>query len=168
MQNFQSVIKPSLKLTGVGAVLLLTGCGMGMDDATDYQSRTFTSNGEQIYYTGRSQSGTAITYQGGTMHAQMHSTSCASCHGDDRKGQRLYPRFWVVAPPLTRQALFEEHDDGHGDHQRYDRESLKRAISQGLDPAGEDLSSAMPRWRISEQDLDDLINFLFAAQSAKY
>lgn len=160
MQNYLSAIKLSLKLTGAGAVLLLTGCGMGMDDIAGYQSRNFTSNGEQIYYTGRSQSGTAITNQGGTMHAQMHRASCASCHGNDRMGQRLYPRFWIAAPPLTGRALFQDHDDGHGDHQRYDKETLKRAIRQGIDPAGEELNSAMPRWQMSEEDMDDLVNFL--------
>lgn len=154
------VLKPVLKLAGSGVVLLLAGCGMGMDDATDYAARTFSGNGEQIYYTGRSQAGTAITYQGGTMHAQMHSTSCASCHGDDRQGKRLYPKFWLVAPPLTRHALTEEHDDGHGDHERYDKNSLKVAIRQGLDPAGKALNTAMPRWQISEEDMDDLISFL--------
>lgn len=160
MYSVQAVIQPALKMTGSGLVLLLTGCGMGMDSTTDYGKRTFSSNGEQIYYTGRSQTGTAISYQGGTMHAQMHSTSCASCHGEDRQGQRLYPRFWVVAPSLTRQALFEEHDDGHGDHERYDKNSLKLAISQGLDPAGDTLNTSMPRWQISDADMDDLISFL--------
>lgn len=162
MYSVQAVIQPVLKLTGSGFVLLLTGCGMGMDDGSSSQSRAFTSNGEQIYYTGRSQTGSSITYQGGTMHAQMHYTSCASCHGDKRQGQRLYPRFWVVAPPLTRQALFEEHDDGHGDHQRYDKNSLKLAIRQGLDPAGDTLNAAMPQWRINDADMDDLISFLLS------
>ncbi|MDI3326192.1 cytochrome c [Pontibacterium granulatum] len=130
-----------------------------MDDAPG-QPSSFSSNGERIYYTGKSQTGSVITYQSGTMHAQMHRTSCASCHGNDRKGQRLYPRFWIVAPPLTRLALFQDHDDGHGDHQSYDKESLKRAIRQGIDPSGEQLNSAMPRWQMSEEDMDDLVNFL--------
>jgi len=126
------------------------------------QPRSFSSNGERIYYTGKSQTGSVITYQSGTMHAQMHRTSCASCHGNDREGKRLYPRFWIVAPPLARQALFQEHDDGHGDHQGYDKESLMRAISQGIDPSGGKLNSAMPRWQMSEDDMDDLVNFLTA------
>jgi hypothetical protein len=164
MYSVQAVVKPALKpvlkWTGGGLVLLLAGCGMGMDDATDYGTRTFSGNGEKIYYTGRSQSGTAVTYQGGTMHAQMHNTSCASCHGSERQGQRLYPRFWLVAPALTKSALTEEHDDGHGDHQRYDRNSLAVAIRQGLDPAGDALNKAMPRWQINDEDMNDLISFL--------
>lgn len=166
MQRTQSLIKPSLKLAGGGVVLLLAGCGMGMDDATDYRSRTFTSNGEQIYFTGRSQSGTAITSQGGTMHAQMHNTACVSCHGENRQGKRFYPTFWIVAPPLTRVALTEEYDDGHGDHQRYDEKSLKQAISKGLDPAGKELNSVMPRWRMSEGDMNDLTRFLMSDHDA--
>ncbi|SIS65583.1 c-type cytochrome [Neptunomonas antarctica] len=162
MDSVQAVTKLAIKLAVGGVVLLLAGCGMGMDDGSKYGSRTFNSNGEQIYYTGRSQSGAAISYQGGTMHTQMHSTSCASCHGDDRQGQRLYPQFWVVAPPLTRHTLIEGGDDGHGDHQRYDKRSLKAAIRQGLEPGGEILNTAMPRWQISDEDMDDLISFLIS------
>lgn len=160
MYSVKRIIKPVIKLISGGLVLLLAGCGMGMDDATDYGARDFSSNGETIYFTGRNQSGSTITYRGGTMHAQMHNTTCASCHGDDRQGQRLYPKFWVVAPPLTRHSLTEEHDDSHGDHERYDKNSLKLAISQGLDPAGNALNTAMPRWDISDSDMEDLISFL--------
>ena len=162
MYNVKSVTKPLLTFTGGGLTLLLVGCGMGMDDVTDDGTRIFSGNGEKIYYTGRSQSGSVITYQGGTMHAQMHNTSCASCHGTERQGQRLYPRFWLVAPALTKSALTEEHDDGHGDHERYDKNSLKVAIRNGLDPAGKALNSAMPRWQISEEDMDDLTGFLLS------
>ena len=45
-------------------------------------------------------------------------------------------RFWLVAPPLTRNALFDNHDDeqGHGEHDSYDSQSLRRAVAQGIDP----------------------------------
>ena len=154
MQCFQTVIKPSVKLAGIGAVLFLTGCGMGMDDASD-QTRSFTSNGEQIYYTGRSQTGCDHLSKWNNARSDA---PCFPCQLSWKwsHGAKVYPRFWIFAPPLTGQALFEEHDD----HQRYDKENLKRAIRKGIDPAGRELNYAMPRWQMSKEDIDDLVNFL--------
>jgi cytochrome c1 len=75
------------------------------------------------------------------------------------------PRFWIKAPPLTADALFGDDDhgnetSGHGDHENYDRDSLSRAITDGLDPGGEPLNQAMPRWSMSDPDLNDLIAYL--------
>ena len=73
---------------------VLVGCDMSvshMYSAAD-KSRTYPTNGEQIYFTGRSQAGSLIAYQGGNMHAQMHVTACADCHGGHREGgRRMYP-----------------------------------------------------------------------------
>ncbi len=81
------------------------------------------------------------------------------------KGRRLMPRFWIKAPALTGDALFDDADhkqdsSGHGDHGNYDAVSLRRAITEGVDPAGEPLDQAMPRWSMNESDLNDLIAYL--------
>lgn len=125
----------------------------------------FRSNGERIYFTATSSSGAPIRSAGGSMHMQMRGAGCVNCHGADRQGGRLTPRFWKLAPPLTPAALFEEHDDdpgddGHGDHEGYDDATLGRAITEGLDPGGKPFDSGMPRWSMSDQDLADLIEFL--------
>jgi mono/diheme cytochrome c family protein len=66
-------------------------------------------------------------------------------------------------------ALTEEDHDGDGDHgdgggemehPPYDEETFKRAVTRGLDPGGDSLDPAMPRWRMSDQDLGDLIAYL--------
>ena len=46
------------------------------------------------------------------------------------------------------------------DHVPYTEEPLKRAIPRGLDPAGNPLDDPMPRRRISESDLNDLVEFI--------
>jgi hypothetical protein len=51
----------------------------------------------------------------------------------------------------------EEHEE---EHPPYTDELIKRAITEGLNPAGEPLDRTMPRWRMSEEDLDDLVEFL--------
>lgn len=143
----------------------LAGCDIGMGPREKQPTRIgFESNGEQIYFTGMSASGGAISFSGGGMHVRMHGGSCASCHGVDRRGgARMMPRFWVVAPPITSDALFgEEHADvsGHVNHPAYSEASLRRAIIDGIDPSGESLDRAMPRWSIGEQDLHDLVEYL--------
>lgn len=143
--------------------VVLVGCDMSVShmNSTVDKSRIYSTNGEQIYFTGRNHAGSQIAYQGGNMHAQMHITACADCHGEQREGgRRMYPTFWLKAPPLTRESLFGEHDDGHDDHAAYTRESLKRAITYGVDPSGKHLDTAMPRWLMTESDLDDLVDYL--------
>lgn len=137
-------------------------------------SLAYVSNGERIYFTGSSTSGTAISGNGGSghmnVHMRMHGSGCVSCHGVEREGTRLWPRFWIKAPALTAEALFgsDEHEngsDGHGDHGSYDSETLRRAITQGIDPAGERLDDAMPQWDMSPSDLNDLIAYLQQSHS---
>ncbi len=126
----------------------------------------YVSNGERIYFTGADSTGYPIPATGGRrgagMHRQMHGGGCAGCHGANREGRRLWPQFWIKAPALTPTALFDDDhgDDGHGDHAIYDAESLKRAITRGIDPSGQSLDAAMPRWRMNAADLDDLIAYL--------
>ena len=37
---------------------------------------------------------------------------------------------------------------------------MKKAITRGIDPAGEALDDIMPRWRMTESDLSDLVEFI--------
>ena len=68
------------------------------------------------------------------------------------------------APDIRYTALSsegEEHGDEHGDnHGEYDLDSFRLAVIGGVHPDGEALSRDMPRWRMSDQDLADLFEFL--------
>ena len=149
-------------------VILVAGWfifGTGPLSGRDAWPTQFQSNGERIYFTGTSASGRSISPQGRGMHMQMMGGGCASCHGGDRQGRQLRPQFWKSAPPLTAAALFGEHgddqaEDGHGDHDGYTDETLRRAIIRGVDPSEKALDPAMPRWSISEEDMGDLIAYL--------
>ena len=55
----------------------------------------------------------------------------------------------------------EEHGEEHGDeHGEYDLDSFRLAVIGGAHPDGDPLSRDMPRWRMSDQDLADLFDFL--------
>jgi hypothetical protein len=69
-------------------------------------------------------------------------------------------------PDITWDNLTEEqhHEaeggEEHEEHPPYTEETLKSAITRGINPAGEPLNEEMPRWQMSGRDLDDLVGFI--------
>jgi hypothetical protein len=149
--------------------LVVSACGaLGRD------RRRYASNGERIYFSGTSASG-RISYSDGDFGGMMGGRgmmgggqlACADCHGPDgRGGPHVMHMATMDAPDIRWSELTEaehgDHDDGEAEmeHPPYDKETFKRAVSRGLDPGGGPLDTAMPRWRMSETDLDDLIAYL--------
>lgn len=69
------------------------------------------------------------------------------------------------APDIRYQALAEEAEEHSGSensdvHDDYSLDDFRRAVVDGEHPDGEPLSREMPRWQISDQDLEDLFAFL--------
>ena len=123
----------------------------------------FMSDGEALYFTGRSLSGSRMIPSGGNHHMTMMGTgACVDCHGTDRKGGRLWPNFWQIVPSLEGVVLAS--DDAHGDHshETYSAKTLASAITEGKRPDGTVLNSAMPRWKMSPADLSALTDFLLS------
>jgi mono/diheme cytochrome c family protein len=155
-------------LFGGLVAIALTSCDTGphMMIGGDPPPTSYKSNGERIYFTATSASGDSISSLGGSIHMRMMGgNGCAACHGRDRRGEvRMMPQFWKSAPAITPEALFEDHaegdGDGHGDHDGYTDDTLRRAISQGINPSGEPLDDIMPRWSMSERDWQDLLAYL--------
>lgn len=85
---------------------------------------------------------------------------CASCHGRDGRGR---PEGGVLPsditwPTLTRPYTVERL--GGRTHPPYTEESLVRAISLGIDPAGNELDPTMPRYRLSRGDAEALVSYM--------
>lgn len=123
----------------------------------DGQSDSFDTNGERIYFTAESASGNPIYSEGFVM--MHHRVACADCHGPSGTGGTIFmmhTRF--ETPNITWEHLTEAED--HEEHPPYTRDTVKKAITEGIDPAGEPLDQYMPRWQMSDQDLDDLVDFL--------
>ena len=162
---FMKKFKTIYWLIVVAVISFLAGCENqpGHMSATSVPS-SFSSNGERIYFTGTSSRNSPIQSDGGWSHMQMMGGACASCHGSDRRGgARMFPYFWIKTPPLLAKSLFGNHDDignGHGDHESYDEVTIRKAISKGIDPSGKSLSDLMPRWRMSDADMSDLVAYL--------
>lgn len=118
----------------------------------------FSSNGEMIYYTGYNDGGQRIQIRYGPHWLYVHGGSCVSCHGVDGKGGVPIMMSNVIPPDITYEALTSE--DEYEEHPPYTDETIKIAIREGKDPAGEELDYAMPRWDMPDEDIDDLIEYL--------
>jgi mono/diheme cytochrome c family protein len=144
-------------------ILLLSGLLIVAGCSSTYK---YGSNGERIYFTATSSSGESITSTGSIR--MMHTITCANCHGPEGKGGRVNMMMWSFDAPditwgkLTQEDHHEEESnkDEHEEHPPYTEETLKSAITRGINPAGELLDEEMPRWRMSGQDLDDLVEFI--------
>jgi mono/diheme cytochrome c family protein len=87
----------------------------------------------------------------------MMRTTCANCHGSQGHGGRVTVMMQTFeVPNITWAELTEEHMD----HPPYTEETLKQAITQGIEPNGESLEYPMPRWQMSDRDLNDLVSFM--------
>jgi cytochrome c oxidase subunit 2 len=162
---------------GALLALLLAACGpVGQSSGPgDVSAGRYASNGERIYFTATSANG-PISYTGGPSGGMMGGRgmmelACADCHGrDGRGGEHVVAMTAIDAPDIRWSTLTEsEHgeqstqgqgEEGEMDHPPYTAETFKRAVTQGLDPGGNPLEPAMPRWNMSDQDLNDLIVFL--------
>lgn len=125
------------------------------------KTSNFQSNGERIYFTATSDSGKPILATMGQMTMRGWTMSCVECHGANGKGGSVRMMMWVYQAPDIRYSTLTT--EGHGDHEGekpYTDELIKRAITQGLDSEGMQLEPPMPLWQISEEDLDDLIDYL--------
>lgn len=123
-------------------------------------SDQYVSNGQLIYFTGRNERGERIPFEGGPMWLYMRGGSCATCHGaGGRGGVPIMMGTEIPGDIRYHHLLEEEHEEGE-EHPPYTDELIREAITMGLNPAGEPLDQTMPRWHMSDGDLDDLIEFL--------
>jgi len=98
---------------------------------------------------------------GGMPGAMM---ACADCHGADGRGGTVSMMMGSFEAPDVRYKVLTEPrrgpEAGHAEHSPYDDATLRRAITEGVDPAGAALEFPMPRWQMSGEDLADLIAYL--------
>lgn len=167
-------MKPETILLLTFPFLLLT-CNRqidkGIDSGTAWATGSFNSNGKRIYFTATSERKTPITYTGGPAMGMMMMQgrfACVSCHGTDAKGEKHMMHMEVMdAPDIRWSALSGDHhhEEGEGEiheehHENYNFEDFRNAVEYGKHPDGDKLSMDMPRWRMSDADLKDLMNYL--------
>ncbi|AIG97010.1 c-type cytochrome [Archaeoglobus fulgidus] len=110
----------------------------------------FSSNGEKIYFTGINEKGERIPFTGGPQWLVMHGGSCVNCHGRDGRGGLVPMMCNEKAPDIRYSALTEEEMSD---------EEIRIAITKG-EHDNETLDWCMPRWQMSDEDLNDIIAYL--------
>jgi len=118
--------------------------------------------GKQIYLYGTSPSGGEITAILGSSDNDAPGSlmACANCHGFDGRGK---PEGGVIPSNITWEELTKSYGHTHAGgrwHPAYAEHSLAQAITEGVDPAGAPLAAVMPKYRMSRQDLADLLAYL--------
>jgi ABC-type branched-subunit amino acid transport system substrate-binding protein len=88
------------------------------------------------------------------------AVACATCHGPDGRGR---PEGGLAPPPVGWAELARPgghvHEAGRR-HPPFDARSLARAVTEGLDPAGNPLDPAMPRFSLSREEAEALAAYL--------
>ena len=114
--------------------------------------------GASLYDRGELTSGAAVQATvAGDVAIAGKAAACATCHGRSGLGS-TEGREWV--PPVAGRILFSSRGSGRRERPGYDRESLARALRDGIDAAGQPLDSLMPRYRIGDGDVDALASHL--------
>ena len=120
------------------------------------------ARGRQIYWTGVPLDGSplAATVGNPAMEVPASILKCVNCHGRDGRGQAE----GGVAPANIRwEELTKPSGSGvAGRRQRaaYSGKLLIRAIALGLDASGNRLDPAMPRYRLTHEQANDLVAYL--------
>ncbi len=122
----------------------------------------YSSNGERIYYTSTSNSGKTVTADMGMGPMSSSMMACVNCHGENGKGGTIQMMMGTYKVPDIRYTALTEEEHGHEgeEHPPYTEDLIKKAITDGIEPDGEKLEFPMPKWSISDEDLDDLIDYL--------
>jgi ABC-type branched-subunit amino acid transport system substrate-binding protein len=117
--------------------------------------------GKQIYLTGEDAERGEITTVLGNDELEVPGSSfpCSSCHGLRGEGTK---EGGIQPPPLNWETLTRPLTSALTRRERgpYDDATLARAVSAGVDPKGARLHPAMPRYRMTGEQMADLIAYL--------
>jgi hypothetical protein len=121
--------------------------------------------GERIYVTSISDRGGPITYTGGPNFGGMMMgayLTCAACHGPGGHGgvHTMMPGMQVMDAPDIRFSALNTMSDMQGKNRDYNLNDFKTEVEEGKDVDGEPLEPDMPRWQMSDADLQDVFAFL--------
>ncbi len=157
MHNARRTIWERRFAVAFAAGLLTAAISLAQQDLSPQEKR-----GKQIFLTGSSASGQPILARLGEASVEVPASAlpCASCHGYDGRGNA---EGGVVPSNITWEALTKPYTvamAGGRERPPYNESSVRTAIALGLDPAGNQLNPAMPRYAFSREDMGDLIAYL--------
>jgi ABC-type branched-subunit amino acid transport system substrate-binding protein/cytochrome c553 len=119
--------------------------------------------GKAIYLRGESPSGREIAATVSDVEVPASTVTCAGCHGLRGEGKT---EAGITAGGLAWSNLLKSHTHPTGRrHGPFDEAAFARAVTQGVDPDGNALLAAMPRYKLSAEDMADLVAYLRRIES---
>lgn len=118
--------------------------------------------GKRLFLSGESPSGARLDARIGMAGLTLAgaAVACGNCHGEDGRGRA---ESGVVPPDIRWSELvkpYGHHHDSGRRHGPFDEQSLRRAVFDGVDPSGNTLGPAMPRYAMSARDFNALAAYL--------
>ncbi len=136
------------------AALVIAGGPAVADD-------TSVALGRRIFLEGLSENGEPVrALVGAATPLTGSAVACGNCHGSDGRGR---PEGGVVPPDIRWEELTKPYGHtraGGRTHGPFDERSFARAITEGLDPAGQRIDATMPRFALSAGEIAALANYL--------
>ena len=121
--------------------------------------------GRAIYFRGETSSKREVTAMIGDVDVPASTVNCAGCHGRRGEGKT---EGGVTAGNLTWNNLIKPYGHTHPNgrkHGPFSEASFAMAVVRGVDPAGNNLVVAMPRYRLSIEDMNDLVAYIKRLES---
>ena len=150
--------KAYLRFKNISLVVFVLLCGPV--SALAAQLTDSEQRGKEIYFRGTSSSGGEIVGRVGDVDVPGSTVSCSGCHGVRGEGKT---EAGVTAGSLVWSNLIKpyghEHTSGRK-HKPFNESSFIRAVVNGIDSSGNNLLVAMPRYKLSPQDVADLMAYL--------
>src|SRR5215212_718794 len=152
-----------LKLACFALFAFAASCVIATSVSTAQQTSALSpeeKRGKAIYLRGASPSGKEITAMVGELDVPASTMTCAGCHGLRGEGKT---EGGVTAGNLTWSNLIKPYGHTHPSgrkHGPFDEKLFTRSLVQGVDPAGNEMAVAMPRFQMSVEDIADLIAYL--------
>ncbi len=118
--------------------------------------------GKQIYVLGTTAAGREVLAYVGDAAIEVPGSAlpCANCHGLDGRGK---PEGGVIPSNLSWDTLTKPYEVTEASGRKrppYTERALELALTRGLDPAGNKLHPAMPRYQMAREDMADLVAYL--------
>jgi ABC-type branched-subunit amino acid transport system substrate-binding protein len=145
----------------LASLLMLTA--LTCVNSTSTQSRTGLTEqekrGKQIYISGASGAEITAILGNDNLEVPASAFSCSNCHGLRGEGIR---EGGVQPAPIDWASLARPHTSALTRRERapYNDATLARSISDAVDPAGTRLHQAMPRYKMTREQMADLVAFL--------
>lgn len=149
-----------MKKNFAGVILLATICLLVAAQNTRTPLTESERRGKEIYLRGTSTSGREITARIGELDLPASGFTCSGCHGMRGEGKS---EGGITAGNITWSNLIKPYGHTHPTgrkHGAFTESAFIRAVVNGVDSDGNELLVAMPRYKLSAEDMADLIAYV--------